>query len=66
MPILLLSMVAEEAEKVRALEAGADDHLTKPFRSDELVARLRALLRPAAGGRTEPKHRFAAYRNVGP
>jgi two-component system, OmpR family, KDP operon response regulator KdpE len=55
MPILLLSAVAEEAEKVGALEAGADDYLTKPFGPDELVARLRALLRRAARGRTEPK-----------
>jgi two-component system, OmpR family, KDP operon response regulator KdpE len=55
MPILLLSAVAEEAEKVRAFEAGADDYLTKPFGPDELVARLRALLRRAARGRTEPK-----------
>jgi len=35
MPILLLSAVAEEAEKVRAFEAGADDYLTKPFGPDE-------------------------------
>jgi two-component system KDP operon response regulator KdpE len=55
MPILLLSAVAEEAEKVRAFEAGADDYLTKPFGPDELVARLRALLRRGAHGRTEPK-----------
>jgi two-component system KDP operon response regulator KdpE len=55
MPILLLSAVAEEAEKVRAFEAGADDYLTKPFGPDELVARMRALLRRAARGRTEPK-----------
>jgi two-component system, OmpR family, KDP operon response regulator KdpE len=55
MPILLVSAVAEEAEKVRALEAGADDYLTKPFGPDELVARIRALLRRAARGRTEPK-----------
>lgn len=54
-PILLLSAVTEEAEKVRALDAGADDYLTKPFGPDELVARLRALLRRAAHGRTEPR-----------
>jgi two-component system KDP operon response regulator KdpE len=55
MPILLLSAVAEEAEKVRAFKAGADDYLTKPFGPEELVARLTALLRRAARGRTEPK-----------
>jgi two-component system KDP operon response regulator KdpE len=47
MPILLLSAVGEEREKVRALEAGADDYVTKPFGPDELVARLRATLRRA-------------------
>jgi two-component system KDP operon response regulator KdpE len=45
MPILVLSGVDEEQEKVRALEAGADDYVTKPFGSAELVARLDAALR---------------------
>jgi two-component system KDP operon response regulator KdpE len=52
MPILVLSAVGDEREKVRALEAGADDYVTKPFGSGELVARLRAALRrsqPEAG-----------------
>ena len=52
-PILVLSAVGDEREKVRALEAGADDYVTKPFGPDELVARLRAALRrvaPAADG----------------
>ena len=48
MPILVLSAVGEESEKVRALEAGADDYVTKPFGPDELIARLRAALRRAA------------------
>lgn len=47
MPILVLSAVGEEREKVRALESGADDYVTKPFAPDELVARLRAVLRRA-------------------
>ena len=47
MPILLLSAVDDEREKVRALDAGADDYLTKPFGVDELLARVRALLRRA-------------------
>ena len=47
-PIIVLSAVDEEAEKVRALEAGADDYVTKPFGPGELVARLRAALRRAA------------------
>jgi two-component system KDP operon response regulator KdpE len=45
LPILVLSAVGDEREKVRALDAGADDYVTKPFGTDELLARLRALLR---------------------
>jgi two-component system KDP operon response regulator KdpE len=45
MPILVLSAVGEEEQKVRALEAGADDYVTKPFGTRELMARLRAALR---------------------
>jgi two-component system KDP operon response regulator KdpE len=54
MPIIVLSAVGEEAEKVRALEAGADDYVTKPFGPRELVARLQAVLRRAGGGPEEP------------
>jgi two-component system KDP operon response regulator KdpE len=46
-PILVLSVVGDEAEKVAALDAGADDYVQKPFGIDELLARLRALLRRA-------------------
>jgi two-component system KDP operon response regulator KdpE len=46
-PILILSAVGEEREKVAALDAGADDYVTKPFGVDELLARLRAALRRA-------------------
>ncbi len=49
MPILVLSAVGEEEQKVRALEAGADDYVTKPFGPRELVARLRAAMRRAPG-----------------
>jgi two-component system, OmpR family, KDP operon response regulator KdpE len=45
MPILVLSGVDEEEQKVRALKAGADDYMTKPFSSRELIARLQAALR---------------------
>jgi two-component system KDP operon response regulator KdpE len=51
-PVLVLSVVGDEAEKVAALDAGADDYVEKPFSIDELLARLRALLRragPASG-----------------
>jgi len=54
LPIIVLSAVGDEREKVRALNAGADDYMTKPFGSDELEARLRALLRRAADFAQEP------------
>jgi two-component system KDP operon response regulator KdpE len=44
-PILVLSAVTDESAKVAALDAGADDYVTKPFSGDELLARLRATLR---------------------
>lgn len=51
LPVLVLSAVGDEREKVRALDAGADDYVTKPFGTEELLARLRAVLRrsPDAG-----------------
>jgi two-component system, OmpR family, KDP operon response regulator KdpE len=48
LPIVVLSAVGDEAEKVRALNAGADDYVTKPFGPSELIARLNAALRRAA------------------
>lgn len=53
-PILVLSAVGEEEQKVRALEAGADDYITKPFGPRELVARLEAALRRAAPAPEDP------------
>jgi DNA-binding response OmpR family regulator len=46
-PIIMLTARADEAERVAGLEMGADDYLTKPFSPNELVARVRALLRRA-------------------
>jgi two-component system KDP operon response regulator KdpE len=46
-PVIVLSVVGDEDEKVAALDAGADDYVTKPFGLDELLARLRAALRRA-------------------
>jgi two-component system KDP operon response regulator KdpE len=48
MPILILSARSQERDKIEALDAGADDYLTKPFSTGELDARLRALLRRIA------------------
>jgi two-component system KDP operon response regulator KdpE len=47
-PIIILSVREEEAEKIAALDAGADDYLTKPFGPGELLARIRAALRRAS------------------
>jgi two-component system, OmpR family, KDP operon response regulator KdpE len=58
MPIIVLSALGEEDEKVRALEAGADDYVTKPFGPRELVARLEAALRRAAPAEDEPVTRI--------
>ncbi len=51
-PIIVLSAVGEEPRKVEALETGADDYITKPFGMEELLARLRSLLRRAAGAQS--------------
>ena len=48
MPIIVLSAIGEEDQKVAALQAGADDYITKPFRPRELLARLHAVLRRAS------------------
>jgi two-component system, OmpR family, KDP operon response regulator KdpE len=54
MPIILLSAVGEEDAKVRALAAGADDYVTKPFGPRELIARLEASLRRVGPEREDP------------
>ncbi|HWD62378.1 MAG TPA: response regulator transcription factor [Humibacter sp.] len=58
-PILVISGRTDSAEKVDALDRGADDYVTKPFATDELLARIRALVRrmPTAGD--EPRVAFA-------
>jgi two-component system, OmpR family, KDP operon response regulator KdpE len=47
-PVIVLSAVGEERQKIAALDAGADDYVTKPFSVEELLARLRAVLRRKA------------------
>jgi two-component system KDP operon response regulator KdpE len=54
-PILVLSAISDEQTKIDALQQGADDYVTKPFGPGELVARVRAALRRAHGGASEPR-----------
>jgi two-component system KDP operon response regulator KdpE len=53
-PVIVLSARDAQADKVAALDAGADDYVTKPFGMDELLARIRAALRRVAPVETEP------------
>jgi len=54
MPIIILSVRGQEADKIAALDAGADDYLTKPFGTGELLARLRVALRHSSPAATSP------------
>lgn len=63
LPVILLTAMAEETDRIIGLEIGADDYLTKPFNPRELLARIKAVLRraggPAAGNEaTAPSYRF--------
>lgn len=49
LPVIMLTARSEEDDKVRGLETGVDDYVTKPFSTRELIARIRALLRRASG-----------------
>lgn len=60
MPIIVLSARGQEEQKVAALDAGADDYLTKPFGFEELLARLRATLRRATRPTGQPGSVYAA------
>jgi len=61
-PILVLSARHQERDRVEALDLGADDYLTKPFGVTELLARVRALLRRAAGPAADPTGRVEVGR----
>jgi two-component system KDP operon response regulator KdpE len=57
-PIIVLSGRADSADKVEALDAGADDYVTKPFGMDELLARMRAAVRRTPAAEAPPKVSF--------
>jgi two-component system KDP operon response regulator KdpE len=57
-PVIVLSVMGEEGEKVRALDAGADDYLTKPFGIQELSARIRVALRHVSQSAGDPVRQF--------
>jgi two-component system KDP operon response regulator KdpE len=61
-PIIVLSVRDGEADKVAALDAGADDYITKPFGMDELLARIRAAVRRGAPADEEPLVETEAFR----
>ena len=58
-PIIMLTARGEEADRVRGLNSGADDYITKPFSPTELLARMRAVLRRATPGMTDETLQFA-------
>jgi two-component system KDP operon response regulator KdpE len=59
-PVVVLTVQDNEADKIRALDLGADDYVTKPFASGELLARIRAALR-----RTQPQEEKAVFSQGG-
>jgi DNA-binding response OmpR family regulator len=65
-PIIMLTAKSQEADKIRGLEAGADDYVTKPFSVGELVARIRAIFRRARRPSEAPTFRLGdATVNIG-
>jgi DNA-binding response OmpR family regulator len=54
-PIIMLTARSQETDKIRGLDAGADDYVTKPFSVNELIARMRAIFRRAARGGVNPE-----------
>jgi len=63
-PIVVLSARGQESDKIAALDAGADDYLTKPFGAGELLARIRVALRHAARAAGEPEEPIATFGDV--
>ena len=58
-PVIMLTARGEEADRVRGLNSGADDYITKPFSPTEMVARIRAVLRRAAPGLSDETLEFS-------
>jgi two-component system KDP operon response regulator KdpE len=63
-PVLIISARGQESQKVEALDAGADDYLTKPFGSAELLARIRVALRHAARSTQDPLTSVTTVGNI--
>lgn len=63
-PIIMLTALEEEQDKVQALDLGADDFLSKPFGMNELLARFRAIFRRASLPESEPAAETIAYKNL--
>ena len=63
-PIIVISAREQEQDKVKALDAGADDYLTKPFNASELLARIRVALRHAVRNNTDRKEPVFTLRNL--
>lgn len=65
MPIIVISARSEDSDKIDALDAGADDYLTKPFSVEELLARLRVMQRRIAMMQTESSTTSSIFQNGG-
>lgn len=63
MPIIVISARSEDSDKIEALDAGADDYLTKPFSVEELLARLRVMQRRLSAVKTENNAQSSVFTN---
>lgn len=63
-PIIMLTVLSSETDKVIGLEIGADDYITKPFSTKELIARIKALLRRSKALKEETEQQILRYKNI--
>src|SRR5438094_6944339 len=63
-PVIVLTARASDVDKIRGLDLGADDYLTKPFNPEELSARMRAVLRRSASGATLVQRQIFTFDNL--